>query len=96
MSGHTPMPWTRREGNTSGQEVVAQRPRGGEYILARFAGKDREANAALFEAAPDLLAALKQAVDFANLANNYLAGQNLPAAATWLAAIRKAEGANAA
>jgi len=42
--------------------------------------------------APELLKALKEAVEFANLANNYLAGQDLPASAKWLAAIAKAEG----
>lgn len=59
MSGHTPGEWTAREGTTTGAEVVAKKPRGGDYVVARCAGKDRVANADLVAAAPALLAALK-------------------------------------
>ena len=50
------------------------------------------ANANLIAAAPDLLEALKEAVEFCNAANNYIAGQYLPAASRWEAAIAKALG----
>lgn len=59
---HTPRPWIAREGTTTGAEVMARTPRGREYVVARCAGKDREANARLIAAAPDLLEALRDAV----------------------------------
>lgn len=82
---HTPAKWA----DIKGYIVV----KGGHTIASvnsynTFEGK---ANARLIAAAPDLLAALKEAVDFANKANNYIAGQDLPASAGWLAAIAKAE-----
>jgi len=39
-----------------------------------------------------LVTALREAVDFANKANNYIAGQNLPTAVEWLNIIAEAEG----
>lgn len=56
---HTPGNWTAREGTTTGAEVVAKKPRGGDYVVARCGGKDREANARLIAAVPQMLAALK-------------------------------------
>jgi len=55
---HTPGNWTAREGTTTGCEVVGKKPRGGDYVIARCGGKDREHNARLIAAAPDLLDAV--------------------------------------
>lgn len=48
------------------------------------------------EDSAEVLKALKEAVEFANKANNYIAGQDLPASAGWLAVIAKADAALAA
>ena len=56
---HTEGPWITRTGTTTGKEVVGKTPRGKDYIVARCGGKDRQANANLIAAAPDLLAALE-------------------------------------
>lgn len=64
---HTPGPWTAREGTTTGMEVVATKPRGGIYTVARCGGKDREANAHLIAAADDMLAALRAMDEADNL-----------------------------
>lgn len=50
------------------------------------------ANAYLIAAAPELLLALKEAIDFANLANNFVSNQDLPASKNWLKIVAKAEG----
>ena len=52
---HTPGKWVSRAGTTTGSEVVGKKPRGGDYVIARCGGKDREANARLIAAAPELL-----------------------------------------
>lgn len=53
---------------------------------------EADANTRLIESAADLLEALKEAIEFANSANNYIAGQDLPAAGRWKAVVAKAEG----
>lgn len=57
----------------------------GEYV--KFADVKAE-----IEKFSDVLVALREAVEFSNLANNYIAGQDLPASSEWLAVISKAEG----
>ena len=64
MSAHTPGPWEPRESKTSNYlwEIVATSKRGITYVIARLAKPnqgEREANARLIAAAPDLLAALQ-------------------------------------
>lgn len=56
---HTPGPWVAREGTSTGMEVVAKKPRGGDYVIARCGGKDRESNAHVMAAADEMLAALR-------------------------------------
>lgn len=53
---------------------------------------EQEDLARLIAAAPKLLKALKEAVNFANAANNHLAGQDLPACTEWISIIAEAEG----
>ena len=54
--------------------------------------KVNAANARLIATLPDLLEALKEAIEFANAANKQIAGQDLPASSKWLAIVAKAEG----
>lgn len=62
MSKHTPTPWMARPGTTTGAEVVAKKPRGGDYVVARCGGKDREANAAFIVCAVNAHEALVDAL----------------------------------
>jgi hypothetical protein len=60
---HTPGPWTVREGDGNYLwEVAGKTPRGKDRVICRPAGSDRQANARLIAAAPDLLAALHEQV----------------------------------
>lgn len=47
-------PWFFRAGTTTGAEVVGSKPRGGDYVIARCGGKDREANARLITEAGNI------------------------------------------
>jgi len=89
MSEHTPGPWSAGiPGNPSvyGPDGMVEH----SGLIARvFKGRK---NVQLIAAAPELLAALKDAIEFANAANNQIAGQDLPASVEWLAIIAKAEG----
>lgn len=70
-SKHTKGPWSTRKGTTTGMEVFAPKPRGGDYTVARCGGKDREANAYLAAAAPDLLDAAHLCIAYDDLLRSF-------------------------
>ena len=61
MSQHTPGPWKASEFiREAGLEIVAE----GQCIARAYPILQRDANAQLIAAAPELLAALKEAIEF--------------------------------
>lgn len=60
-SGHTPGPWTSEAGSNTGRRIIAPNAPKTRRVVAACGGKDREANARLIAAAPDMYEALKQA-----------------------------------
>jgi len=60
MSRHTPGKWITRKGLTSGKEVISPSSPKTKQVIARCGGPDRDGNADLIAAAPDLLAELEE------------------------------------
>jgi hypothetical protein len=59
MADHTPGPWQAVEGKTTGRMVITPNARTkATRIVAHIGGPDRDANARLIAAAPELLEAL--------------------------------------
>lgn len=54
--------WIATEGNTSGQEVICPSAAKSKRRIARIGGPDRDANALLMSAAPDLYEALSDLI----------------------------------
>jgi hypothetical protein len=93
MSPHTPGPWTVQDGKVSAFNIIANTRKGVPKIIAQIGGYfrvDREANAYLIAAAPDLLAACYQAISVLRHLN-YLDGKSVEEKQI-LDAIHKAEG----
>jgi len=105
MSKHTPGPWKKCGGATphfcsvhskSGYIVFGM----ADHQYDKEQGKkikapdmwEQQANARLIAAAPELLEALKEAIEFANAANHHIAGQNLPVSEKWIGIVANAEG----
>jgi len=59
MKEHTKGPWDSVQGSTTGRTVIATASTKARRNVAHVGGPDREANARLIAAAPDLLEALK-------------------------------------
>jgi len=96
MTKHTPGPWAVNDG----QEVVADDGAGTRLLCRCHAGhyEERSANARLIAAAPDLLAALKVALEYQGAVNEALPDGYAPPKLVdaWMteaeAAIARAEG----
>lgn len=69
-------PWFAQPGTTTGQEVVAPNAPKTRRVVARCGGSDREANACLIAAAPDLLTALKSALSQLENYENAISGES--------------------
>ncbi len=60
---HTPGPWLAVDGSTTGRAVIAPEQPKVRRNVAAVGGQNREANARLIAAAPDLFNALAAALD---------------------------------
>lgn len=72
MSKHTPGPW---EVSTNGTDWDVCAPDGGDMLVDLRGCENAEANARLIAAAPDLLAALRDLVQYADPRNDKCGSQ---------------------
>ena len=82
--------WIATEGNTSGQEVICPSAVKSNRRIARIGGPDRDANALLMSAAPDLYEALSCFVEYENAMDG---GEDVAAMLMYAEASQKARAA---
>lgn len=88
----TPGPWAISSRSASCIRTADQEQRIAYLETADNTFETCEANGRLIAAAPELLEALMEAIEFCNAANNFISGQDLPASSRWIAAVAKALG----
>lgn len=67
MANHTPGPWTVYQGRKpidpyESEVITDEKGQAGSVVICRLAGANRQENAALIAAAPEMLAVLKYAL----------------------------------